>query len=66
VDTPGREGRHKARLSVTIDHSPGEVFAFQVFGRIAAPLVAVVIRRGFKADLDRLKRILESDGQANG
>jgi hypothetical protein len=26
----------------------------------------VVIRRGFKADLDRLKRILESDGQANG
>jgi hypothetical protein len=53
-------------LSITIDHSPGEVFAFQVFGRIAAPPVAVVIRRGFKADLYRLKRILESDGQVNG
>ena len=37
-----------------------------MFGRIAAPLVAVVIRRGLKADLDRLKRILESDSQATG
>jgi hypothetical protein len=32
-----------------------------LFGRIAAPLVAWVIRRGFKADLARLKNILESD-----
>jgi hypothetical protein len=34
-----------------------------LFGRIAAPLVATVIRRGFKADLARLKKILESEGQ---
>lgn len=33
-------------------------------GRMAAPLVRVMIRRGFKADLARLKTILESDGQA--
>jgi uncharacterized membrane protein len=37
-----------------------------LFGRIAAPLVATVIRRGFKADLARLKKILESEVQANG
>jgi len=37
-----------------------------LFGRIAAPLVTKVIRRGFKADLARLKKILESEGQANG
>lgn len=34
-------------------------------GRIAAPLVRVMIRRSFKADLARLKTILESDGQAS-
>ena len=33
-------------------------------GRIAAPLVASIIRRGFKADLARLKKILESEGKA--
>ena len=37
-----------------------------LFGRIAAPLVALVIRRGFKADLARLKKILESEGKATG
>ena len=36
-----------------------------LLGRAAAPLVTMVIRRGFKADLVRLKRILESDGFAN-
>lgn len=37
-----------------------------LFGRIAAPLVALVIRRGFKADLARPKKILESEGKATG
>jgi len=37
-----------------------------LFGRIAAPLVTKVIRRGFKADLARLKKILESDEEADG
>ena len=36
-----------------------------LLGRAAAPLVTMVMRRGFKADLVRLKRILESDGYAN-
>ena len=36
------------------------------FGRIAAPLVGRLIRRGFKADLARLKKILEAQPQANG
>jgi Polyketide cyclase / dehydrase and lipid transport len=35
-----------------------------LFGRFAAPVVARVIRRGFKADLDRLKKILEAEGRA--
>ena len=36
-----------------------------LLGRAAAPLVSMVMRRGFKADLVRLKRILESDGYAS-
>ena len=32
-----------------------------LLGRFVAPLVATVIRRGFKADLARLKRIVESE-----
>ena len=36
-----------------------------LLGRAAAPLVTMVMRRGFKADLLRLKRILESDGYAS-
>jgi len=36
-----------------------------LFGRAAAPLVTMVMRRGFKADLVRLKRILESEDYAN-
>ena len=36
-----------------------------LLGRAAAPLVTMVMRRGFKADLVRLKRILESDGYAS-
>ena len=36
-----------------------------LLGRAAAPLVTMVMRRGFKADLVRLKRILESEGYAN-
>jgi hypothetical protein len=32
-------------------------------GRAAAPFVKMVMRRGFKADLVRLKRILESEGR---
>lgn len=36
-----------------------------LFGRAAAPIVTMVMRRGFKADLVRLKRILESDGRAH-
>ncbi|TCO18004.1 polyketide cyclase/dehydrase/lipid transport protein [Kribbella steppae] len=35
-----------------------------LLGRFAAPVVAKVIRRGFEADLDRLKKILEADGPA--
>jgi len=37
-----------------------------VFGHLVAPLVAGVIRRGFKADLARLKKILEAEAQASG
>jgi uncharacterized membrane protein len=37
-----------------------------VFGRLAAPLVTSVIRRGFKADLARLKNILEAEAQPKG
>ena len=37
-----------------------------LLGRVAAPLVATVIRRGFKADLARPKKILESEGKATG
>jgi hypothetical protein len=37
-----------------------------LLGRIAASLVTIIIRRGFKADLARLKRILESEGQPKG
>ena len=36
-----------------------------LLGRAAAPLVTMVMRRGFKADLVRLKRILESEDYAN-
>jgi len=35
-----------------------------LLGRFAAPVVARVIRRGFKADLGRLKKILEADRPA--
>jgi len=34
-----------------------------VFGRIAAPLIAKRIRRGFQTDIARLKEILEARGQ---
>ena len=37
-----------------------------LIGQIAAPLVAPLIRRGFKADLARLKKILESERPPNG
>ncbi len=33
-----------------------------LLGRAATPVVAMVMRRGFKADLVRLKRILEAEG----
>jgi uncharacterized membrane protein len=36
-----------------------------LLGRAAAPLVTMLMRRGFKADLGRLKRILESEGHPN-
>jgi uncharacterized membrane protein len=36
-----------------------------IFGHLAAPLVARAIRRGFKADLARLKKTLEAEPQAN-
>lgn len=36
-----------------------------LFGRIAAPVVAAGLRRGFRSDLARLKHILESEGQTN-
>ena len=32
------------------------------FGRLAAPIIAVGLRRGFKADLVRLKTLLETNG----
>ena len=36
-----------------------------LLGRAAAPFVTMVMRRGFMADLVRLKRILESEGRPN-
>ena len=57
---PAGDGCRTTVVGAT-EHLPGGLF-----GRIAAPLVAKVIRRGFRADLTRLKKILESPGQANG
>lgn len=36
-----------------------------LLGRAAVPLLSMVMRPGFKADLERLKRILESEGRPN-
>jgi uncharacterized membrane protein len=57
---PAGDGCRTTVVGAT-EHLPGGLF-----GRIAAPLVAKVIRRGFRADLARLKKILESEGQADG
>lgn len=43
-----------------------EKFVDGVFGRMANPLVARLVRRSFKADLARLKKILASESQAVG
>jgi hypothetical protein len=32
-----------------------------MFGRLAAPVVTRIIRRGFRADLARLKTIIDSE-----
>jgi uncharacterized membrane protein len=51
----------RATVVGAADRLPGGVF-----GRLAAPLVTSVIRRGFKADLARLKSILEAEAQTKG
>ncbi|MGH2660546.1 MAG: SRPBCC family protein [Actinomycetota bacterium] len=43
-----------------------EKFVDGLFGRVANPLVARLVRRGFKADLARLKKLLQSEAQAVG
>lgn len=51
------EGRGtRATVSAEADHLVGGRL-----GRLADPLIAGLMRRGFKADLRRLKRILETD-----
>jgi len=55
---PARDGCRTTVVGAT-ERLPGGLL-----GRAAAPLVTMVMRRGFKADLVRLKRILESDGDA--
>jgi uncharacterized membrane protein len=45
---------------VTVTYEP-ERLPGGIFGRIAAPLMAAVVRRNFKADLSRLKTILEAE-----
>lgn len=43
-----------------------ETFVRGVFGRVANPLVARLVRRSFKADLVRLQGILQSETQTVG
>jgi hypothetical protein len=43
-----------------------EKFVEGPFGRVGNPIVARLVRRGFKADLGRLKKILDSEKQAVG
>lgn len=49
----------RATVVGAIDRLPGGVL-----GRMAAPIVASGLRRGFRADLANLKRILEADRHA--
>lgn len=49
----------RATVVGAIDRLPGGVF-----GRLAGPVIARVLRRGFRADLANLKRILEADAHA--
>jgi uncharacterized membrane protein len=51
----------RATIVGAVDRLPGGVF-----GRLAAPLVTSVLRRGFKADLARLKNILEAQAPDHG
>ena len=46
----------RATVVGQVDRLPGGVL-----GRLAAPVLTRVVRRGFKADLARLRTILESD-----
>jgi uncharacterized membrane protein len=53
---PAGDGGCRATVVGEVDRLPGGVF-----GRLAAPVVTSIIRRGFRADLARLKHILEGD-----
>lgn len=50
----------RATVVGAVDRLPGGVLA-----RLAQPLVAGVLRRGFRADLATLKRLLEADAYAS-
>jgi len=51
----------RATVVGEVDPIPGGVF-----GRLAAPVVTGVIRRGFKTDLAKLKNILEAGARPTG
>jgi uncharacterized membrane protein len=53
---PLGDGGCRTTVVGEVDHLPGGVF-----GRLAAPVFTRMVRRGFRADLARLKTILESD-----
>lgn len=59
VAQPERDGS-RATVWLEPERLPGGAF-----GRLIAPMVARVIRRNFRADLVRLKDILESEAQAS-
>ena len=63
--------------SIIIDRPAEEVFGFRatvvyeperlpggVLGRLTAPLTARIVRRSFRADLARLKDLLEAEARA--
>jgi hypothetical protein len=58
IPTAEAAGDDACRATVVgqVDRLPGGVL-----GRLAAPVLTRVVRRGFKADLARLRTILESD-----
>jgi uncharacterized membrane protein len=58
---PADDGGCRTTVVGEIDHLPGGVF-----GRLVAPVFATMIRRGFRADLARLKTILENEVRSQG